>query len=128
MKKEENIRIDVHNDVVMRENGLIRPYEQSPRDPSVWSKTSAERKALKKATKHEHRKNMHFGTIPPKRTTVRDTLIVTLIKNKIYPKTTYSFKNCSDNNINNIISSFVTKNGKSLVSKYYFNGYEKRAY
>ena len=36
---EENCWIDIHNDDVMREMGLIRSYVQVPRDKSVWTKT-----------------------------------------------------------------------------------------
>lgn len=41
--------VDVHNDDDMRKNGLWRPYDVTPRDPSVWTKTPKEKAALKKA-------------------------------------------------------------------------------
>lgn len=41
--------IDVHNDDAMRKAGLWRPYDVTPRDPNVWTKTKKEKEALKRA-------------------------------------------------------------------------------
>lgn len=40
--------IDVHNDNAMRKAGFFRPYDITPRDPSVWTKTAKEKALLKK--------------------------------------------------------------------------------
>lgn len=41
--------INVHDDDEMRKNGLWRPYNVTPRDPNVWTKTPKEKEALKRA-------------------------------------------------------------------------------
>ena len=113
-KKEENRFIDVHNDEVMRQFGLIRPIVQAPRDESVWTKTPNEHRILK-TVKHTCKDDMHFRSVPTKRGTVRSKLIVQIKPNKRFTKTTYSF-DCLDTEIGEIVSRFEN------VVKYAFNG------
>lgn len=132
MKKEntkksvqESIWINVHDDDVMREMGLFRPFNQVPRDESIWTKTPSERRALQSA-KHIYSKDMHFHSIPSKIIRVPDKLIIQLEKNKVFPKTTYSIK-CWQSDIPNILSKFVVVNRKlsttkNVVAKYTWNG------
>ena len=41
--------VNVHDDEAMRRAGIWRPYDVTPRDPSVWTKTKKEKAALKRA-------------------------------------------------------------------------------
>lgn len=124
IQNEEDRWIDVHNDDVMREMGLWRPYNQAPRDPSVWTKTPNERRQLQ-AIKHRNRnEDGHFHDCPPKRTTVCARMIVQLKRNDKFGKTTYSFE-CLNTHIRDILSNFVVnENGVavSVVAKYSYNG------
>lgn len=119
--------IDVHDDDVMREHGLWRPYDQSPRDPSVWRKTPNERRLLRQAMASQGKiKGWHCGSCGKRNPLVRAKLIVQLKKNKIFPKTTYSF-NCFNTAVNEILSRFTVNNPKTdtaetLVAKYSYNG------
>lgn len=115
-QKEENRWIDVHNDRVVNEMGLMRPLLREPRDISVWSKTPNEHRILRNVKYQNVHSNMHFGSVPTKRSTVTAKLIVYLKPNKTFPKSTYSFS-CTDTSVNNILSKF-----ESAVSKYSYNG------
>lgn len=114
-KKEEDRWIDVHDDEVMRQFGLIRPMLQSPRDESVWTKTPNERRILN-TVKHTCKDDMHFRSVPTKRGTVRAKLIVQIKPNKQFYKSTYSF-DCLDTEISEIVSRF-----DNAVVRYAFNG------
>lgn len=126
VQKEENRWIDVHDDNVMREMGFMRPFNQTPRDKSVWRKTSNDRRLLKNI-KHSVRKgDMHFHSIPQKRSAVNAKLIIYLNPNKVFPKSTYS-QECSNTNIRDILGKFCvvdSKTGysKSVVAKYSYDG------
>lgn len=118
--------IDVHDDDVMREHGLWRPYNQSPRDPSVWRKTPNERRIFKQVMYSMGKIEGHCPSSHKKAPLVRAKLIVQLKKNKVFPKTTYSFM-CFNTAINDILSRFTTTNPKTgynetLVAKYSYNG------
>lgn len=122
---EENCWIDIHNDDVMREMGLIRSYVQVPRDKSVWTKTPYEKRILKKY-RHSCKKDMHFHAIPRKPIRVRSKLIINLLKNKQFSKTTYSIE-CWQHEIPEILAKFQIVNRKagystSVVRKYSWNG------
>lgn len=124
-QKEENRWIDIHNDEVMREMGLYRPYLQVPRDKSVWSKTPNERR-IAKTIRHSHKgRDMHFHTKPAKSVRVLCNLIIYLKRNKIYPKTTYSIK-CWQSDIQDILSRYIvtskSKGTENIVAKYSWNG------
>lgn len=124
IQKEEDRWIDVHNDDVMREMGLWRPYNQSPRDKSVWTKTPNERRILRTVKYRNRGEDGHFHDCPPKRATVRAKLIVQLKKNKQFSKTTYSYE-CPNTCIRDILSKFIiNENGSSVsvVAKYSYNG------
>lgn len=126
IQKEEDCWIDVHNDNVMREMGFMRPFNQAPRDKSVWQKTSTERRLLKNVKHSVRKEDMHFHSVPPKRATVRAKLIVQLKPNKVFPKSTYS-QECLDTQVNNILERFQiidSKTGysRSVVAKYSYNG------
>lgn len=122
--EEEDRWIDVHDDDVMRAYGLWRSYDQSPRDPSVWTKTPSERRLLKKY-RHSFKGDMHFHTIPRKIIRVRAKLIISLYKNKWFSKTTYSTE-CWQHEIPEILAKYRTidRNGfsTSVVRNYVWNG------
>lgn len=120
--------IDVHDDDVMREHGLWRPYNQSPRDPSVWRKTPNDRRIFRNTVMMlgGKIKGWHCPSFNKKTPLVRAKLIVQLKKNKIFPKTTYSF-NCFNTAVNEILSQFIVNNprtdtAETLVAKYSYNG------
>lgn len=122
--EEEDRWIDVHDDDVMRAHGLWRPYNQSPRDPSVWTKTPSERRLLKKL-RHSFKGDMHFHSAPRKIIRVRAKLIINLYKNKRFSKTTYSTE-CWQHEIPEILAKYrvTDRNGfsTSVVRKYVWNG------
>lgn len=125
VQQEEDRWIDVHDDNVMREMGFFRPFDQAPRDKSVWSKTPYERKLLN-YYRHSVKEDMHLHSIPRKHIPVRAKLIIQLKKNKDFPFTTYSTK-CWMHEIGDILSMYYARNNKtgyteSVVSKYTFNG------
>lgn len=126
IQKEEDRWIDVHDDNVMHEMGFMRPFNQTPRDKSVWTKTPNERRLLR-SVKYSHRNDdLHFHAAPAKRGTVRAKLIVQLKSNKVFSKSTHSFV-CLNTAIDEILGKFkVTdhKTGfsKSVVAKYSYNG------
>lgn len=126
VQKEENRWINVHDDKVMNEMGLIRYLAQVSRDPSVWSKTSYEKRILKTVKQSTRKEDMHFYNVPAKRSIVRAKLIVQLKRNKVFPKTTYSFI-CGNEEVSNILNNFKILNRKtqqpeSIVLKYSYNG------
>ena len=114
-KKEENRWIDVHDDMVMREHGLIRSLPQSPRDENVWTKTPNELRILR-TVRNSCKDDMHFNSIPVRNGKVRAKLIVQLKRNKKFAKSTYSFT-CLDTEVSDILSKF-----DNYVAKYSFNG------
>ena len=123
---EEDRWIDVHNDDVMREMGFFRPFNQAPRDESVWRKTPNERRILRNVRHVGKSEDMHFHSAPHKHIPVRAKLIIQLKKNKKYPKTTYSTE-CWLSDITDILSKYQvinprTKYAESAVAKYSFNG------
>lgn len=125
-KKEESRWINVHDDNVMREMGLIRPFEQTPRDKSVWTKTSNERRLLRSIRHSGNSNDMHFHTIPYQFVQIPGKLIIYLKKNKVYPKTTYSTE-CWKSDISDILAQYKTHNRKlntfeSIIAKYVWNG------
>lgn len=123
---EEDRWINVHDDNVMREMGFFRPFDQTPRDESVWTKTPYERRALKKMRYSCKRHGMHFHSIPRKVIRVRCKLIINLLKNKHFDKTTYSVE-CWQHEIPEILAKYRVVNRKtgystSIVRKYSWNG------
>ena len=124
--EEKDHWINVHDDDVMREMGFFRPFNQAPRDESVWTKTPYERRILKKVHSTKKGKDMHFHTIPKKIIRVRCKLIINLYKNKWFPKTTYSTE-CWQHEIPEILAKYRVTNSKtgystSVVRKYSWNG------
>lgn len=124
-KTRDDLWVDVHNDKVMRDMGFFRPFNQAPRDESVWSKTLEELRKLKQV-KHSIKEDGHFNATPKKFVKVSGKLVIWLKKNKVFPKTTYS-TTCWINNIGDILSNYVVNNKKlgiaeSVVTKYSFNG------
>ena len=116
--------IDVHNDDVMREMGFLRPFIQSPRDKSVWTKNPHEKHILG-LVRNQVKLEMRPYSIPVKHVPVYTKLIIYLKKNKKFSKTTYSIE-CWQHEIGNILNKYVGKNrdgyAESLISKYVFNG------
>ncbi len=124
--QQEDRWINVHDDNVMREMGLFRPFNQAPRDESVWTKTPNERRLLKEVKYANRGKDMHFRAAPSKFIKIRGKLIIQLRKNKVYPKTTYSTE-CWQSDISDILSKYIIANHKlkiseSAVAKYSWNG------
>lgn len=118
--------IDVHDDDVMREMGLFRPFDLTPRDESVWTKTPQEKRMLKKVRRSCKNKDMHFHDVPKKVKKVRCKLIINLFKNKHFSKTTYSTE-CWQHEIPTILAKYhvtdrKTGYSKSIVRKYSWNG------
>lgn len=119
--------IDVHDDEVMREHGLWRPYDQSPRDPNVWSKTPNDRRILKQVMASQGKiTGWHCSSCGKKHPIVKAKLIVQLKKNKIFPKTTYSFM-CYNTSVDEILGQFMIYNPKTdtmetIIAKYSYNG------
>lgn len=124
--KKEDRWVDVHNDDVMRSMGFFRPFDQSPRDISVWTKTLKERKLLNSMKCKGKSNNGHFYNIPNKHIPVKAKLIIQLKRNKKYNKSTYSMI-CWMNEIPEILSQYQisnpkTKRSESIIVKYSFNG------
>jgi hypothetical protein len=127
-KKEENRWIDVHNDKVMHEMGLVRQPVYVGRDQSVWTKSKNEKRILhNEKLRYRDDSDSHFHSIPPKRNTVYAKLIIQLVPNKKFPHSTYS-KECWDTAVPTALDVYTITNksgvSKSLVSKYWFNGKE----
>lgn len=123
-QREEDRWIDVHNDDVMREMGLLRSFNQTPRDKSVWTKTSNEKRLLHDL-RHSVKRDMHLHSYPIKHIPVRAKLIISFKNNKKCAKATYSTE-CWQHEISDILSKYLRKNDKtgqveSLVVKYVFN-------
>lgn len=131
-KKEENpaeqepkgSKVNVHDDEQMVKLGIRNPVCE-PRDPSVWTKTSQEKKVLKRYRKRNFG-NMSMHSYPHKSIPVIAKLIVYLKKNNIFPYTTYSHE-CFMDRIGLILSQYTHIGKKSgvaqnLVSKYAYNG------
>ena len=115
--------INVHDDDLMVSLGIRAPHLK-PRDPSVWQKTTAERKLLKKL----RRKNIRLSgwAAPSRSIPVQARLILYLKKNKVFSKSTYSSL-CWQHNIPQVISRYALRSKKTgaitnLVSKYCYNG------
>lgn len=124
-REEEDRWIDVHDDDVMRAMGFFRPFNQAPRDKSVWTKTPYERRLLKEL-RHSDKRDMRLHSFPGKHIPVRAKLIIQLKKNKKFSKTTYSTE-CWQHEISSILGKYYWRNSKtgyaeSLVAKYVFNG------
>lgn len=122
----DELRIDVHDDDVMREMGFFRPFNQKPRDPSVWTKTPYERKLLRKMKASTPKGDSHFHNSPIKHIPIRAKLIIQLYKNDIFDKTTYS-TTCWQHEIPFILSNYMVTDKKtgyaeSAVRWYNWNG------
>lgn len=118
--------IDVHDDDVMREMGFFRPFNQKPRDPSVWTKTPYERKLLKKMKSRTPKGDNHFHSAPIKHIPIRAKLIIQLNKNRVFDKTTYS-TTCWQHEIPYILMNYNvvdhrTGDAISAVKWYNWNG------
>lgn len=125
VQQEEDRWIDIHNDDIVRDMGLLRPFPQSPRDKSVWTKTPYERQLLKRI-RHSFKGDLHFHTSPRKSMRFRCRLIINLQKNKYFSKTTYSTE-CWQHEIPDILSKYCIVNNKTgnrtnVVRKYSWNG------
>lgn len=126
IQQEEDRWVDVHNDDVMREMGFMKPFNQAPRDESVWRKTPNERRILRNVKHVGKNEDMHFHSTPHKHIPVRAKLIIQLKKNRKYPNTTYSTE-CWMSDIPDILSKYQvinpkTKYAESAVARYSFNG------
>lgn len=133
MKKETTKKvssdnwINVHDDKVMCEMGFPR-YAITPRDESVWIKTEKERETLKKLKHTCKNWDSRCYSIPLRRATVNSKLIITLKRNKVFPKSVYS-QMCLNTSISDALEKFlvidpVTGWKESVVAKYYYNGRE----
>lgn len=118
---EKSIWINIYNEKELRDNGIYRPELQQPRDKNVWTKTEYEKKCLRKAKRQYKDDGLHFVNDCKPYCPFNGDLIVSLSKNKIFNKSTFSYK-CNWNDIPYILSKFLNKNGDSLVKKISFNG------
>lgn len=125
----EDIRIDIHNDDEMRANGLWRPFDATPRDPNVWTKTKKEKEAVK-IMRNKWKNRGHFPYIGTKPVYIKAKLIIYLSKEKNkykgFDKSVISTE-CYLHNVGNVLSKYVVWNKKlkcseNLVLKYSFNG------
>lgn len=126
IQQEEDRWINVHDDDVMREMGFFRPFNQTPRDESVWTKTPYEKRLLKKLRHSCKSGDTHFHASPRKVIRFRCKLIITLYKNKRFGKTTYSTE-CWQHEIPGILAKYQVTDRKtgystSVVRKYSWNG------
>lgn len=122
-QRDEDRWVDVHNDALMVELG-IRPAVLAPRDSSVWTKTSNERRLLK-SLRRGSSGQIHFHSIPRRSIPVRAKLIIQLKKNNKFSKTTYSTE-CWQHEIGDILLNYFQRNKKTglnecLVSYYKYN-------
>lgn len=121
---EENRWINVHDDDIIKEMGFNRPELQATRDKSVWTKTSQERRLLRRYAKWG--KDGYFHSSPFKMIPVKSRLIVYLTKNNGFEKSTHSIV-CWQHDIPAIISRFCKYDPKTesyinVVRKYSWNG------
>lgn len=123
-QREDIQLVNVRDDEQMIELG-IRPPHVIPRDKSVWTKTSYEKKSLK-IERNKHKERIHFHSVPRKSIPVRAKLIIYLKKNKNFPYTIYSTE-CMQHEIGDILFNYYLKNHKTgcnecLITKYVYNG------
>lgn len=112
MKRKELPPVNIHNDQECIDLGLRLP-KRVPRDPSIWTKSSKDKRALKAIKKTV--KTPNLGWAPPqKESRLSETLIINV---KDYPKTTYTFKNCPETNIDYILNKY-----KDVLIKAFFGG------
>lgn len=121
-QNEEDFWVDVHDDDLMVELG-IRPPKLAPKDPSVWTKTSNEKRLLKAV---RTRRDVRISIGSPKTIPIRSKLIIFLKKNKKYPHTTYSTE-CWQHEVGYILNRYWVIDRKTnfvepLVAKYIYNG------
>lgn len=125
-QQDEDRWVNVHDESVMHEMGLLRFIKRTPRDKSVWTKTPYEKRLLKKLRHSCKGKDMHFHTLPRTIIRTRGKLIINLRKNKRFNKTTYSTE-CWQHEIPDILSKYQVNNRKTgysenVVRKYSWNG------
>lgn len=120
--KNEEGWVDVHDSELMIALGIHPPY-MNERDPNVWCKSNYERKILKSLRRSSP--SLRCSSIPKKSIPVRAKLIIRLVKNDIYPNTTYSTE-CWMHEIGDIIQNYfrTTKVGlkECLIDTYSYNG------
>lgn len=123
-KKDEGI--NVHDDNVMRKAGFFRPFDQSPRDPEVWTKSAKEKHRLWYMKNTTPKKDGHFLCIGSTNKLCTAKLIIYLKKNNVFDKSTYSVM-CSNTKVPEILNQFQVNNKKtrrseSVILKYKYNG------
>lgn len=125
----EDIRIDIYNDDELRANGIWRPFDVTPRDPSVWTKTKKEKEAVR-IMRAKWKNRGHFPYLGKKQVNIRAKLIIYLNKDKNkykgFDKSVISTE-CYPHNIDDILLKYVVHNKRlnrpeNLVLKYSYNG------
>lgn len=125
----EDIKIDIYNDDEMRANGLWRPFNVTPRDPNVWTKTNKEKEGVKNM-RAKWKNRGHFPYLGKKHVNIRAKLIIYLSKDKNkykgFDKAVIATE-CYLHNIEDILSKYTVWNkrlnkSENLVLKYSFNG------
>lgn len=104
----------INDDAWMVAEGL-RPPTRQPRDPSVWSKTPAEREQVRKLKHLEYR--ITRGSVGGKRYIPVYLKLVVQVRG--LEKTTFSLK-CWQNDIPDVLSRFRSRGGE--IIKYQWNG------
>lgn len=120
-KNEEDLRVDVSNDAEMVALG-IRPKNLEPRDPSIWTKSSIDKKNAKLV--RQYTKHYFEGTrwaAPQRSIPIPGKLIVQLKRNKAFKHTTYSYK-CMQHDIPRILGHYRVGKNESLINWYKWNG------
>lgn len=116
--------VDIHDEDLMIQLGIHQP-DLEPRDPSVWTKTSSERKFLK-SLRHFFKAEMRASSMPRKSIPVIAKLVIQLKPNSKFQKSTYSTA-CWMHDIGSILAKYTQINqttgfSESLVNKYSYNG------
>lgn len=119
MKKKSEKPVNVYSDAEMNEAGFFRGAEILKYD---FSKSKKEKKILRKMKYKIRDFDGHvYSTIKPYSSCKNAKIIIQLVKNKIFDKTTYS-KICRYNDIPVILAKYSDpKTGKTFISKYKYN-------
>lgn len=129
----ETTFVDIRDKELMISLG-IHPRDAAPRDPSVWTKTPEQKKAMKRNRRKY--KNFRFSKAagPIKHIPIYDKLIVHIKADPLYAqyknangsphtgtiKTTHTF-HCAQSDIPFILSNFVDSKGNNIVTHYHWN-------
>ena len=133
MKKKEDEWVDVHNEALMVALGIRNP-DLEPRDPSVWTKTSKEKSLLKRLRNSKGGILVRGSSFVKYEPLFKYKLIITIkkddrfmtydktLKRKVH-KTVFSHT-CYPKEVPFILNKYYNEEGKSIVKKYSYAGYQ----